>query len=92
MAKKDKQRVCTGCGESYSLKRLRCPHCGEQNDSIAQEYVSRPLSMQRLGSGLALGCGLIVWSAFVSSTFVTILLIAAAFVIIGGSVYYYLRF
>jgi hypothetical protein len=31
---KKKQKVCSCCGESYSPRRPRCPHCGEANDSL----------------------------------------------------------
>jgi hypothetical protein len=29
-----KEIDCDACGESYSRGRLRCPHCGEKNDSL----------------------------------------------------------
>ena len=36
MANKVKQKACAACGERYSHRRLRCPNCGEQNDSLRQ--------------------------------------------------------
>jgi hypothetical protein len=34
LANKGKLKACEACGERYSRLRLRCPNCGEHNESV----------------------------------------------------------
>jgi hypothetical protein len=34
MAGTPRQHTCSSCGEVYSGRRPRCPHCGESNDLL----------------------------------------------------------
>jgi hypothetical protein len=36
LANNGKLKACEACGERYSRRRLRCPNCGQRNDSVRQ--------------------------------------------------------
>jgi uncharacterized membrane protein YvbJ len=65
VAKKDKNRKCSKCGEKYSKQRLRCPQCGEANDLIPDDppregLLDRIPGIQDLSDGHRMIVGLAV--------------------------------
>ena len=75
----------------YSRQRPRCPDCGEPDESKAQLRTPTSATL-RLVIGLFVGGALLLLGGFIATKpGVTIMLMIAAALVIGYTVYLYLR-